>query len=87
MNTTTKFAGFALGLAAVFGIALGVGAAVGPEPSEPAGHDAHAARNPPPPGSPAAAPPGGGGGPPARGRAPVIPRRARLCRPATPRAG
>ncbi|MFE3441822.1 hypothetical protein ACFXNW_02190 [Nocardia sp. NPDC059180] len=44
MNTTTKFAGFALGLAAVFGIALGVGAAVGPEPSEPAGHDtAHAA--------------------------------------------
>ncbi|MBF6453479.1 hypothetical protein [Nocardia cyriacigeorgica] len=42
MNTTTKFAGFALGLAAVFGIALGIGAAVGPEPSEPAGHDAHA---------------------------------------------
>ncbi|WP_280450482.1 hypothetical protein [Nocardia cyriacigeorgica] len=50
MNTTTKFAGFALGLAAVFGIALGVGAAVGPEPSEPAGHDAHAAPNAPPPG-------------------------------------
>ncbi|MBF6163078.1 hypothetical protein IU421_24730 [Nocardia cyriacigeorgica] len=43
MNTTTKFAGFALGLAAVFGIALGLGAAVGPEPSEPAGYDAHAA--------------------------------------------
>ncbi|WP_406274488.1 hypothetical protein OH799_01270 [Nocardia sp. NBC_00881] len=43
MNTTTKFAGFALGLAAVFGIALGVGAAVGPEPSEPAAHDSHAA--------------------------------------------
>ncbi|WP_280205788.1 hypothetical protein [Nocardia cyriacigeorgica] len=61
MNTTTKFAGFALGLAAVFGIALGVGAAVGPEPSEPAGHDAHAARYPPTPGSRCAPLPGGRG--------------------------
>ncbi|WP_280250279.1 hypothetical protein [Nocardia abscessus] len=43
MNATSKFAGFAFGLAAVFGIALGVGAAIGPEPSEPVGHDAHAA--------------------------------------------
>ncbi|MFC4124064.1 hypothetical protein [Nocardia rhizosphaerae] len=41
MNATTKFAGFTLGLAAVFGIALGVGALVGPEPAEPAGHDEH----------------------------------------------
>ncbi|MGW5572993.1 hypothetical protein ACWEVD_17495 [Nocardia thailandica] len=41
MNTTTKFAGFGLGLAAVFGIALGIGALVGPEPTEPAGHGAH----------------------------------------------
>ena len=32
MNATGKFAGFALGLAAVFGIALAVGALVGPEP-------------------------------------------------------
>ncbi|WP_454195730.1 hypothetical protein [Nocardia sp. Marseille-Q1738] len=43
MNATRKFAGFVLGLAAVFGIALGVGAAIGPAPSEPVGHDAHAA--------------------------------------------
>ncbi|MFE1595183.1 hypothetical protein [Nocardia sp. NPDC058705] len=41
MNATGKFAGFTLGLAAVFGIALTVGALVGPEPSEPAGHDEH----------------------------------------------
>ncbi|QIS01078.1 hypothetical protein F5X71_00890 [Nocardia brasiliensis] len=31
MNTSTKFAGFALGLAAVFGIALATGAAFGPD--------------------------------------------------------
>lgn len=59
MNTTTKFAGFALGLAAVFGIALGVGAAVGPEPSEPAGHDAHAAGSATTGGSGSAQLPGG----------------------------
>ncbi len=41
MNATGKFAGFTLGLAAVFGIALVVGALVGPEPSEPTGHDEH----------------------------------------------
>ncbi|TCK00904.1 hypothetical protein [Nocardia alba] len=41
MNATGKFAGFVLGLAAVFGIALTVGAVVGPEPSESAGHDEH----------------------------------------------
>ncbi|MGW5435967.1 hypothetical protein [Nocardia asteroides] len=41
MNATGKFAGFTLGLAAVFGIALATGALVGPEPSEPAGHGEH----------------------------------------------
>jgi hypothetical protein len=41
MNATGKFAGFTLGLAAVFGIALAAGALVGPEPAEPAGHDEH----------------------------------------------
>ncbi|MFI8971339.1 hypothetical protein ACIGO9_00525 [Nocardia asteroides] len=41
MNATGKFAGFTLGLAAVFGIALAAGALVGPEPSEPAGHGEH----------------------------------------------
>ncbi|MGO4616607.1 hypothetical protein AB4305_13725 [Nocardia sp. 2YAB30] len=48
MNTTTKFAGFALGLASVFGIALATGAAVGPEPAAPA-HDpaAHEDRSAP----------------------------------------
>ncbi|MEV0437058.1 hypothetical protein AB0I19_27940, partial [Nocardia sp. NPDC050413] len=56
MNATTKFAGFTLGLAAVFGIALGVGALVGPEPDEtagPAGHGEHSAA------APAGALPGG----------------------------
>ncbi|MGW4632580.1 hypothetical protein [Nocardia sp. NPDC004415] len=43
MNAPAKFAGFALGLAAVFGIALAAGSLIGPEPSEPAGHDEHAA--------------------------------------------
>lgn len=40
MNAASKFAGFTLGLAAVFGIALAVGAALGPEPTAPdsAGH-------------------------------------------------
>ncbi|WP_157229100.1 hypothetical protein [Nocardia brevicatena] len=38
MNTLSKFAGFALGLAVVFGIALGVDAAIGPNPDAPAGH-------------------------------------------------
>ncbi|WP_329414502.1 hypothetical protein OG563_17785 [Nocardia vinacea] len=44
MNAANKFTGFTLGLAAVFGIALAVGAALGPEPTESA-HDAegHAA--------------------------------------------
>lgn len=41
MNATGKFAGFTLGLAAVFGIALAAGALVGPEPAEPAGHGEH----------------------------------------------
>ncbi|WP_051174754.1 hypothetical protein [Nocardia exalbida] len=42
MNASTKFGGFALGLAAVFGIALAAGSLIGPEP---AAHDsaAHAA--------------------------------------------
>ncbi|MFI6048096.1 hypothetical protein ACIA8C_41210 [Nocardia sp. NPDC051321] len=35
MNASTKFAGFALGLAAVFGIALATGAAIGPDPAAP----------------------------------------------------
>ncbi|WP_062981032.1 hypothetical protein [Nocardia anaemiae] len=39
MNAATKFTGFTLGLAAVFGIALAVGATLGPQPSESA-HDA-----------------------------------------------
>ncbi|MFC6011748.1 hypothetical protein [Nocardia lasii] len=43
MNAAGKFAGFTLGLAVVFGGALTVGALVGPEPGEPAGHDEHAA--------------------------------------------
>ncbi|MEV6274671.1 hypothetical protein [Nocardia sp. NPDC051832] len=42
MNTTTKFAGFTLGLAAVFGIAIGAGALLGPEPATPETHDANA---------------------------------------------
>ncbi|MFC4376621.1 hypothetical protein ACFO5K_21225 [Nocardia halotolerans] len=46
MNATGKFAGFTLGLAAVFGIALTVGALAGPEPTEPAGHGEHAAAAP-----------------------------------------
>ncbi|MEV0768567.1 hypothetical protein [Nocardia salmonicida] len=45
MNATTKFAGFALGLAAVFGLAVAAGATIGPEPdpSGSAGHGGHAA--------------------------------------------
>ncbi|WP_249645644.1 hypothetical protein [Nocardia sputi] len=48
MNATTKFAGFALGIAAVFGIAVAVGATIGPAPADPqrpvqAGHGDHAA--------------------------------------------
>ncbi|WP_280402655.1 hypothetical protein [Nocardia carnea] len=39
MSTSTKFAGFALGLAALFGIALGVGALAGSPESEPETHD------------------------------------------------
>ncbi|MEU7139438.1 hypothetical protein ABZ942_08335 [Nocardia sp. NPDC046473] len=35
MNASTKFAGFALGLAAVFGIAIATGAAIGPDPAAP----------------------------------------------------
>lgn len=38
MNATTKFAGFALGLAAVFGIALAAGAVIGPDPAAPESH-------------------------------------------------
>ncbi len=42
MNTPTRVAGFVLGLAAVFGLALGTGAAFGPdEVPQAAGHDAH----------------------------------------------
>ncbi|MFE7798449.1 hypothetical protein [Nocardia sp. NPDC057440] len=41
MNASSKFAGFALGLAAVFGIALATGAAIGPDPAEPAAHDSN----------------------------------------------
>ncbi|MFI6366708.1 hypothetical protein ACIBG0_28610 [Nocardia sp. NPDC050630] len=44
MNAASKFTGFTLGLAAVFGIALAVGATLGPQPSESAhdskGHEA-----------------------------------------------
>lgn len=40
MNAATKFAGFALGLAAIFAIALGAGAAIGPEPDRPHSHEA-----------------------------------------------
>ncbi|BDT85504.1 MULTISPECIES: hypothetical protein [Nocardia] len=43
MNTPSKFAGFALGLAAIFGIAVALGAAIGPTPDSPAGHDTHPA--------------------------------------------
>ncbi|WP_082392771.1 hypothetical protein [Nocardia arizonensis] len=43
MNAPLKFAGFALGLAAVFGIALATGALLGPEPSEPVAHEEHTA--------------------------------------------
>ncbi|MGV9819066.1 hypothetical protein [Nocardia xishanensis] len=42
MNATTKFAGFTLGLAAVFGIALATGAALGPDPADTPAHDTHA---------------------------------------------
>ncbi len=41
MNAATKFTGFAVGLAAIFGIALGVGALVGPTDSPPAEHAEH----------------------------------------------
>ncbi|WP_406235176.1 hypothetical protein [Nocardia sp. NBC_01009] len=41
MNASSKFAGFALGLAAVFGIALAIGAAIGPDATEPAAHDSN----------------------------------------------
>ncbi|WP_433197426.1 hypothetical protein ACQP1G_00975 [Nocardia sp. CA-107356] len=41
MNASSKFAGYALGLAAVFGIALAIGATLGPEPTESA-HDSTA---------------------------------------------
>ncbi|MFD0362128.1 hypothetical protein ACFQZZ_11820 [Nocardia sp. GCM10030253] len=41
MNASSKFAGFALGLAAVFGIAVATGAAIGPDPADPAGPAAH----------------------------------------------
>ncbi|MGV9584958.1 hypothetical protein [Nocardia farcinica] len=43
MNTPSKFAGFALGLAAIFGIAVVLGAAIGPTPDAPADHDTHPA--------------------------------------------
>ncbi|KAF0849641.1 hypothetical protein [Nocardia caishijiensis] len=47
MNATGKFAGFTLGLAAVFGIALGVGALIGPEPAQaPTGHGEHSVAAP-----------------------------------------
>lgn len=46
MNTPTKFAGFALGLVALFGVALGAGALVGSTDSEPETHDAAAAGGP-----------------------------------------
>ncbi|MFC9893140.1 hypothetical protein ACFVMC_05560 [Nocardia sp. NPDC127579] len=48
MNTTAKFAGFTVGLAAVFGVALGAGALLGPEPATPDSHDtgAHGAPAP-----------------------------------------
>lgn len=42
MHASTKFAGFALGLAAVFGIALATGAVLGPEPAAPTAHDSNA---------------------------------------------
>lgn len=42
MSTSTKFAGFALGLVALFGVALGVGALVGTPGGDPAPHDAAA---------------------------------------------
>ncbi|MET7769185.1 hypothetical protein [Nocardia sp. NPDC005366] len=41
MNTPTKFAGFAIGLAAVFGIAFVTGATIGPEPAGPVAHDSN----------------------------------------------
>lgn len=39
MNTSTKFAGFALGLVGLFGIALGAGTLVGSPDGEPESHD------------------------------------------------
>ncbi|MBF6204960.1 MULTISPECIES: hypothetical protein [Nocardia] len=42
MNASTKFGGFALGLAAIFGLALATGSVIGPEPTESAAHDAAA---------------------------------------------
>ncbi|MFD4403687.1 hypothetical protein ACFWPH_13095 [Nocardia sp. NPDC058499] len=53
MTTSTKFAGFALGLVALFGVALGAGTLVGSPDSEPETHDTAA----PDPGTPAG--PGG----------------------------
>ncbi|MGW5388215.1 hypothetical protein [Nocardia sp. NPDC003963] len=42
MNTPTKFAGFALGLVALFGVALGAGALAGTDEGEPRHHEAAA---------------------------------------------
>ncbi|GGL25427.1 hypothetical protein [Nocardia jinanensis] len=42
MNTPTKFAGFALGLVALFGVALGAGALAGTDDSEPETHEVRA---------------------------------------------
>lgn len=42
MSTSTKFAGFALGLVALFGVALGAGALVGTSGGDPAPHEAAA---------------------------------------------
>ncbi|WP_109522872.1 MULTISPECIES: hypothetical protein [Nocardia] len=41
MNTPAKFAGFAVGLAAIFGIAVAAGATIGPEPGGAAAHDSN----------------------------------------------
>lgn len=51
MSTSSKFAGFALGLAAVFGTAVVLGAAIGPTLDPYAGHDAHPAERALPDGS------------------------------------
>ncbi|MEV0361689.1 hypothetical protein [Nocardia fusca] len=58
MSTSSKFAGFTLGLATVLGTAVVLGAAIGPTLDPYAGHDTHPAESALPDGSIIGHPPG-----------------------------